>query len=65
MGIEGVKVKECSYCGHTEFGEGVQQAQGNITMVFLKVDQKLYHTVCLNCGIVVRSYVKKPEKFKR
>ena len=53
----------CPYCGGIEFIEAYQDYYGAITAVENKLGGcALYHSVCRNCGSVVRSYVKDPEK---
>ena len=59
-------VPVCPYCGGTEMIESLQSGYAAITAkdnIFGGVS--LYHSVCRNCGSVVRSYVKKPEKLLR
>lgn len=56
-------VSRCPYCGGTDMIETYQSAYGATTVVgnvFRGAD--LYHVICKNCGSVVRSYVKTPEK---
>lgn len=56
-------VLECPYCGDTEVIETFQSAYGAVTAVSNKFGgAALYHSICRNCGSVLRSYVKKPEK---
>ncbi len=56
-------VNVCPYCGGNEIIEAFQSAYGAITAVQNKWGgSALYHSVCRNCGSVVRSYVKDPEK---
>ena len=53
----------CPYCRGSEFIETYQDAYGAITAIQNKLGGcALYHSVCRNCGSVVRSYVKDPEK---
>lgn len=65
-----VSIDHCPYCDGETFGEGRQMAQGNIlpTEGFLKgvlgSGTPLYHTICLTCGTIVRSYVKKTKSFE-
>lgn len=59
-----LKEEKCNYCGGIEFVIGRHNGYGNVfpnKLISIK-DQKLYHVICLNCGTVVRSFVKKPEK---
>lgn len=59
------KTFTCPYCGGKKFVVGKQDGYAVISpenaLTILK-SQKLYHEICLDCGTVVRSYVKKPEK---
>lgn len=59
------KIEKCPYCGNQEFVEGRQDgyatvSPANKTLTFKS--QLLYHVICLNCGAVVKSYVKEPKK---
>lgn len=59
-------VSRCPYCGGTELTEAFQTAYGAVSGTSNRLGGvPLYHTVCLKCGSVVRSYVKKPEKLLR
>lgn len=56
-------VMNCPYCGGMEVIEACQSGYGAVAAVdhvFRSVS--LYHSVCRNCGSVIRSYVKEPEK---
>ena len=58
-----IKITECPFCHGTEFLEGKQndsraEMQSTQNMWYSGV---VYHTVCRNCGSIVRSYVKNPE----
>lgn len=60
--IQNHYVTVCPYCGGSEFIEAYH-AYGAITAVQNKLGGcALFHSVCRNCGSVVRSYVKDPEK---
>lgn len=60
--MENNSMTVCPYCGKSEFIEAYQD-YGAITAVQNKLGGcALYHSVCRNCGSVVRSYVKDPEK---
>ena len=64
--LSNVQYLSCPYCGGTEMIETVQDGYGAISTVgnaFL--GSGLRHTICRNCGTVVRSYVKDPEKLIR
>lgn len=56
-----IEIKECPYCGNTEFGEGFQRSSGKMVINTFGIGQNLHHIICLNCGSIVRSYVKKPD----
>lgn len=56
-------VMSCPYCGGTEVIEARHSGYGEISAV----DSvwrccPLYHSVCRECGSVLRSYVKEPEE---
>ncbi len=56
-------VTRCPYCGGTEMIRAFQGGYATITSSERKLSgMTLYHTVCLKCGSVVRSYVKEPGK---
>lgn len=56
----------CPYCGGTEMIEAVQDGYASISPVGnIWRGTALYHSICRNCGTVVRSYVKDPEKLIR
>ena len=61
-----MKVQEkCPYCGKQEFVEGEQSAHASVVpanKVLTFKTQAIYHVICLNCGAVVKSYVKEPQK---
>ena len=55
-------VKVCPYCGGTEIITGFQSAYASIIAVQHKTGGcALYHSVCRNCGSVLRSYVMEPK----
>lgn len=61
-----IEVQECPYCKKNEFIEAWQGGNSSVTSGFAR-SAKLCHTICKNCGSVVRSYVVNPEdlmKFK-
>lgn len=56
---------KCPYCGKEEFVTGKQgAAYAGITVSLLK-ERAVYHEICVNCGTIVRSYVKNPEKLRK
>lgn len=59
-------VSRCPYCGGTEMTEAFQAAYGAVAATSNKLGGRpLYHSICLRCGSVVRSYVKEPDKLLR
>lgn len=58
-------VKKCPNCGNSDFIEGVQGGYAAVSpaskTLTLK-SQALYHVICVNCGTVVKTYVKNPKK---
>ena len=57
------QVLTCPYCGGTEMIEAFQYSEGSVRALSHKIGGvALYHTICRNCGAVVKSYVKDPEK---
>lgn len=61
--MKNIKMTKCRFCGGTEFITGYQNFYGAVYSAesFVR-SATLYHTICRNCGSVVRSYVKDPEK---
>lgn len=55
-------ITRCPFCGHSEFIEGMQGGSDAYVTAENIFGQRLYHILCRNCGSVVRSYVKNPEK---
>lgn len=56
-------VKECPFCGGNEIIDAYQDGYGAIIGTQNSLGGiALCHSVCRNCGSVVRSYVKEPEK---
>lgn len=56
-------VKVCPFCNGTEIIEAYQGGYGAIVATSNKMGGvALYHSVCRQCGSIVRSYVKEPEK---
>ncbi|CAM4034041.1 transcription initiation factor TFIIIB [Mesobacillus thioparans] len=58
--------KECPKCGGTDIGKGKQA--GYAVMYpenkVVSLGSEIVHVICTDCGFVIESYVKKPEKFK-
>ncbi len=56
-------VTRCPYCGSSEIVPAYQDGYAAISGVQNKFGScALYHSICRNCGSIVRSYVKDPEK---
>jgi hypothetical protein len=56
-------VTNCQICGGMEMIESVQGGYAAVSAVNNSWGgAALYHSICRNCGTVVRSYVKDPEK---
>ena len=58
------KNEKCPYCGSEKNVIGRQNGYACITAnkALTFKEQKIFHIICLNCGTVIRSFVKKPEK---
>ena len=57
----------CPHCGGTETVAAKQTGQGSVVSkeaLTLISGQPLFHVVCLNCGTVIRSYVKYPKHLR-
>ncbi len=54
----------CPNCGSIKnvigFQDGYGSVQANNALTFKS--QRLYHIFCLDCGTLIRSFVKNPEK---
>lgn len=58
-------VKKCPNCGNSDFIEGVQGGYAAVSpasKTLILKSQALYHVICVNCGTVVKTYVKKSKK---
>ena len=61
--IHSIEIKNCPFCGGTEFVEGYQSGYGAILSIeSILSSQVLRHIICRNCGSVIHSYVTNPEK---
>ena len=58
------KQEKCPRCGCENNVIGVQSSYGRVCADtrFFGSGQTLYHVICLQCGNVIRSYVKNPER---
>jgi hypothetical protein len=58
-----IRTVKCPYCGGTDFVKGYQAGHGGIVSIERPLTGTwLYHTICLSCGSVTRSYVADPMK---
>ncbi|MFJ7667074.1 transcription initiation factor TFIIIB [Lysinibacillus sp. NPDC097195] len=58
-------ITECPKCGGTELGKG--KHSGYAVMVpsnRMSFGSEIEYILCTDCGFILESYVKKPEKFK-
>ncbi|UOQ45593.1 transcription initiation factor TFIIIB [Halobacillus salinarum] len=60
------EVINCPKCGSRELGKG--KHSGYAVMVpsekALSLGSDIEYILCTDCGLIIESYVKKPEKFK-
>ena len=61
-----IEIKECPFCGGTEFVKGWQYGSGKLFSdgCLVHGGQEILHVVCKECSSIVRSYVHYPEKLK-
>lgn len=62
-----MKIRECPLCGCEEIGEGVQMGHGRMypaDSILMAFGSDIIHYICTDCGYIIGSRVKKPEKFK-
>lgn len=57
-----LKGEPCKYCYCTQYVEGKQDGYATVYGDSGFSGTSLHYIVCRNCGTVVRSYVKEPEK---
>lgn len=57
-----IKIEKCPYCDGKEFIECTVNSYGGVYVERKIHSAWLYATVCRDCGSVVRTYVKYPEK---
>ncbi len=51
------KVTECPKCGGTGYADILPSNK-------ISFGSEVEYTICTECGFIIESYVKKPEKFK-
>ncbi|SFK93534.1 hypothetical protein SAMN03159341_102248 [Paenibacillus sp. 1_12] len=56
---------QCPKCGGKEIGKGRQAGYAVVTPVkgFFKFGSPIIHSICVNCGFIIESYVEDPSKF--
>lgn len=58
-----VEIEKCQYCGGEEFIEGQVCSYGGVCISTGGIrSQALFVIVCRNCGSIVRTFCKNPEK---
>ena len=57
---------KCPKCGKTELGKGTHSGYAVISPVNKKFSfgSDIEYILCTDCGFIIESYVKSPEKFK-
>ncbi|MED3801654.1 transcription initiation factor TFIIIB [Lysinibacillus xylanilyticus] len=59
------KALECPKCRGKELGKGKQNGYGVIHPENkMSIGSTVEYIICTECGFIIESYVKKPEKFK-
>ncbi|MFJ8067135.1 transcription initiation factor TFIIIB [Psychrobacillus sp. NPDC096426] len=61
------KATECPKCGGKELGKGKNGGSGYADILpsnKISFGSEVEYTICTECGFIIESYVKKPEKFK-
>ncbi len=58
--------EKCPHCGSQENVVGIQGVESCVysTRKLSAKKEQLHHIICLNCGTVIRSFVRKPERLK-
>ena len=61
-----VKIEKCPFCGGEELFECVENSTSEVYISYkanvIGRDVRLYALMCRECGSVVRTYCKEPEK---
>lgn len=58
-----IRIRECRYCGGTEFVNAPQTNTAITRSVAgFSIPAYIYHTICLDCGSILRSFVYRPER---
>jgi hypothetical protein len=65
MSKEARVIKKCIYCGSEQIGIGYQQGSASmLTNQSGFSGSMVIHEICTDCGSILYSKVKSPEKFK-
>ncbi len=58
--------KECPKCGGTDIGKGKQDGYAVMLPAnkVMSLGSEILYSICTDCGFIIESYVRKPEKFK-
>ena len=58
-------ISECPSCGETELGIGTHSGYAVIMPKgVMSFGSNTEHIICTECGLIIASYVAKPDKFK-
>lgn len=61
----GINGTECPKCGGKELGKGKQNGYAIMHPVGkMSFGSEVEFIICVTCGFIIESYVKKPEKFR-
>ncbi len=56
---------ECTKCGSNDLGIGKQNGYAALHPINkISLGSEVEYIICIKCGYIIDSYVKKPEKFK-
>ncbi|WP_010094044.1 hypothetical protein [Ornithinibacillus scapharcae] len=59
------KTEACPKCGSNDLGKGEHAGYALMTPVNkMSFGSKIEYLLCTDCGYIIESYVKKPQKFK-
>ncbi|MBT2686879.1 transcription initiation factor TFIIIB [Bacillus sp. ISL-47] len=60
-----VDITQCPKCAAKELGRGKHAGYAAIYPINkMSLGSEVEHIICIECGFIIESYVKKPEKFK-
>jgi len=65
MNKQMANITECPKCGEKELGLGTQNGYAVIyPKGVMSFGSNIEHLICTECGLIIESYVVKPDKFK-